>query len=147
VKIRILFALAIAAVLAACGGGSTPSPAGWQPVPGASPNTAWSTGSGGAQQTYLFEQRPFAGTLQELASQQATQFASGNAHAHFDGSDTFAPCPGQAALEYFSAGPQRVYLQGLATRNGNATIVTYARPTNTQVPTEVTAALKSALCG
>ncbi|HTA37705.1 MAG TPA: hypothetical protein VK760_01445 [Candidatus Acidoferrales bacterium] len=145
-KIRILFALALAALLTACNGG-TPSPAGWQPVPGASPNTEWSSGSGDAQQTYRFDIRPFAGTLQELASQQATDFVKQNAGAHFDGSDTFVQCPGQAALEYFSAGPQRIYLQGIAVRNGNATIVTYARPTNTQIPAEVTQALQKALCG
>jgi hypothetical protein len=146
VKIRILFALALAGLPAACSGG-TPSPAGWQPVPEASPNSEWSTGSGETLQTYRFEQRAFAGTLQELASQQATDFVKINKGAHFDGSDTFAPCPGQAALEYFSAGGQSIYMQGVSTRNGNATVVTYSRPTNTQVPAEVTQAMQKGLRG
>lgn len=145
-KIRILFALALAAPLAACNGG-TPSPAGWQPVPGASPNSEWSSGSGPSQQTYRFEQRPFGGTLQELASQQATDFVKNTKGAHFDGSDTFAPCPGQAALEYFSVVTQGIYMQGVATRNGNATVVTYSRPANTPVPAEVTQAMQKGLCG
>ena len=98
-------------------------------------------------QTYRFEQRQFAGTLQELASQQATDFVKTTKGAHFDGSDTFAPCPGQAALEYFSVASQGIYLQGVATRNGNATIVTYSRPTNTQIPAEVTQAMQKSLCG
>jgi hypothetical protein len=146
VKIRILFALSLGGLLSACNGG-TPSPAGWQPVPGASPNSEWSTGSGQALQTYRFEQRPFAGTLQELASQQAADFVKTNKGAHFDGSDTFPQCPGQAALEYFSVGSQTNSMQGIATRNGNATVVTYSRPTNTQVPPELTQALQKALCG
>jgi hypothetical protein len=146
VKIRILFALALAAIPAACSSG-TPSPAGWQPVPGASPNSEWSSGSGRSMQTYRFEQRQFAGTLQELASQQATDFVKTTKGAHFDGSDTFAPCPGQAALEYFSVASQGIYLQGVSTRNGNATIVTYSRPANTQIPAEVTQAMQKSLCG
>ncbi len=145
-KIRILFALALAGLPAACNGG-TPSPAGWQPVPGASPNTEWSSGTGQTLQTYRFEQRPFSGTLQELASQQATDFVKNTRGAHFDGSDTVAQCPGQAALEYFSVGTQGISTQGVATRNGNATIVTYSRPKNTQIPAEVTAALEKGLCG
>jgi hypothetical protein len=146
VKIRILFALALAGMAAACSGG-TPSPAGWQPVPGASPNSEWSSGSGQSLQTYRFEERQFAGTLQELASQQATDFVKNTKGAHFDGSDTFVPCTGQAALEYFSVAAQGIYVQGVATRNGNATVVTYSRPTNTQIPAEVTQAMQKGLCG
>jgi hypothetical protein len=146
VKIRILFALALAGLLAACNGGSS-APKGWQPVPGASPNSQWSIGVGQSLQTYGVEQRPFTGSLQELASQQATDFVKSTKGAHFDGSDTVPQCPGQAALEYFSAAGRTIYLQGIATRNQNATIVTYSRPTNTMVPAEVTEALQRSLCG
>jgi hypothetical protein len=131
--------------LAACNGG-TPYPAGWQPVAGASPNTEWSSGSGADKQTYRFEQLPFTGTLQELASQQAVTVVKANKGTHFDGSDTFGPCPGQAALANFS-GNQHELLVGLAVRNGEGTLVTYSRPANIGMGPDVAKAFEKALCG
>jgi hypothetical protein len=145
VKIRIIAALLSAGFLAACSSG-TPFPAGWQPVPGASPNSEWSSGSGPALQTYVFSQMPFTGTLQELASQQAAAIVKANKGSRFVGSDIFGPCPGQAALENFGAA-EREMLVGLAVRNNEATLVTYSRPANTGMGPDVAKAFEKALCG
>jgi hypothetical protein len=144
VRIRIVLALLSAAFLAACSGG-TPAPAGWKPVPGASPDTQWSTGSGLGLQTYGYRKMPFAGTLQELASQQAAAVAGPG--TRFESSDIFAPCPGRAAVATFSAPGARTLLRGLAVRSGTAVLVTYERPAAMPMDPEVAKALEKALCG
>jgi hypothetical protein len=131
--------------VAACNGG-TPSPTGWQPVPGASPNTVWSTGSGDAEQTYRYEQRDFAGTLQELATEQARAVVASNKGIHFDGSDTFGSCPGQAAVATFAAPEHRITIVGLSVTGGKAVLVTYDRPANVAMDPEVAQAFAKALC-
>ena len=145
-RIRIALAFVCAATLTACNGG-TPSPAGWQAVPGASPGQQWSSGTGSALQLYIYEKKPFAGTLQELTSQQATEVVGRTKGSHFDGSDTYAPCPGQAALADFSAADRRTYVQGMSVRGGNAVLVTYVRPNGTPMNPEVAQAFATALCG
>jgi hypothetical protein len=146
VKIRIIAAFVSAGLVAACSGG-TPSPAGWQPVPGASPDSQWSTGSGASVKTYTYEKRPFAGTLQELASTQATSLVAAAKGTHFNGSDTFASCPGQAAIANFTTGNDRQMVQGVGVRNGTAVVVSYVRPTNAVMSPEVAKAMEAALCG
>jgi hypothetical protein len=144
VKIRIVFALAVAGLLAACSG-KAPSPEGWQPVPGSSPDTAWSTGAGSAAQTYAYQHMDFTGSLQELASKQAVDVAKADKGARFVGSDTFGPCPGQAALASFSNGGREL-VQGIAVIDGKATLVTYTRPQNTAMDPAVAKAMEGALC-
>lgn len=143
-RIRTLSALLIAGLLAGCNGG-TPAPSGWQPVPGASPGL-WSTGSGDALQTYGYERTGFSGTLQELVTQQMTAVAANNKGARFDGSDVFAPCPGQAALVTFSDGNLRVLIRGVALQGGTSVLVTYVRPKSTAMDPAVATAFEKALC-
>ncbi|HVA34455.1 MAG TPA: hypothetical protein VNG31_09920, partial [Candidatus Baltobacteraceae bacterium] len=123
-KIRAIASCWMIAALVGCGG--SPQPAGWQPVPG-SPNV-WTTGRGGAAQRYSYEKKPFPGTLQDLASQQAINVVLRNRGAKLERSDVFTPCPGMAAIAYFHLGKDRNLDQGFAVQGDNAVIVTYVRP-------------------
>jgi hypothetical protein len=65
---------------------------------------------------------------------------------HFDGSDTFAQCPGQAALATFAAPKQRITILGISVIGGKAVLVTYDRPANVAMDPEVAQAFAKALC-
>jgi len=140
-----MLALASAALVAGCGGGGPSAPVGWQPVQGAAANTEWSSGSGDTLQTYRYERRAFAGSLQELTSQQATSMAAAVKGAHFEDSDAFPSCPGQAAVANFTAGKQ-LLIQGVAVRGGTAVVITYSRPAGGAMPPEVAQAMAQTLC-
>jgi hypothetical protein len=141
----VLAALVTAGLLTACSG-APPSPDGWQPVPGASPDTQWSSGQGADRQTYEYRKTPFTGTLQELTSQQAVAFVAAEKGARFQGSDIFAPCPGQAAIANFVTRDGRLAIEGLAVINGNAVVVTYLRPNGGSMGVAVAKAFEAALC-
>jgi hypothetical protein len=114
-------------------------------MPGPSP-AGWTTGTGAAQQEYDYQRKPFTGTLQDLASLQAVDVVLHRHGAKFTSSDTFAPCPGQAAVATFAYGKDRTLLQGFALQSGQAVLITYIRPKNTDIDPEVRTVLDSALC-
>lgn len=97
-------------------------------------------------QTYSYASRDFAGTLQELASQQAASLVGGTKGAHLDGSDVVPACPGQAAIATYSIGKERIVMQGMAVQNGKAVLVTFSRPSNTAMGPAVAKAFESSLC-
>jgi hypothetical protein len=128
--------------LAACS--QSNAPAGWHPANGS--DTAWTSGSGSAQQSFALVKNSFNGTLQDLASSQAAGVVLKYPGSKFLSSDTYPPCPGLAALAHFSYGKDRAIDQGFAVSNGQAVIVTYIKPKGAKTPPEVDAALQHDLC-
>lgn len=130
-------------MLAACSG-SSPKPAGWQPIAGT--QGGWTTGTGANTQIYLYATRSFGGTLQDLASQEAVNVLLRNRGAKFQGSDPFAPCPGAAAVATFKLPGSRVLERGFSVQNGQTVEVTYVRPAGAPADAAATEAMKGALC-
>lgn len=142
-KIRALaFGLAACAALAGCSGSH--GPAGWQAVAGAS--EAWTNGAGASAQQYSYEKKPFSGTLQDLASQEAVNAVLRHRGAKFERSDTFGPCPGMAAIATFRIASARTLQEGFAVQSGQAVLVTYARPSGATLDPAVSRAMERALC-
>ena len=142
-KLRGVSIAVCVAALAACSGRGSLAPDGWQPVGGAP--DAWTKGAGPAQQRYTYVKRPFAGTLQDLASREAVDVVLQHRGAKFRSSDVFAACPGQAAVAVFTEGT-RTLKEGFATQNGMAAMVTYERPSSAPDDSAVERAMQAALC-
>lgn len=140
---RLAAALGAALLLGGCGGGAG-GPAGWQQDPKSA--TSWQTGSGKGAQSYTLDRRDFTGTLQDLASAEATNVVLKRRGAKFDRSDVFGPCPGQAALVRFSLPNGRLLQEGLAVLNGRAVVAGYERPASAQDDPAALQALERALC-
>jgi len=133
-------ALAACLLLAACAS-STPSPAGWQPKPGAT--GLWTSSAG--DQTYSYSHRPFTGTLQDLASQEAINVVLRYKGSHFVRSVVFTPCPGMAAVASFTYGGNLLE-EGFGLQNGQAVLVAYVRPKDQPSDVAADAAMEKALC-
>ncbi len=128
------------AALAACGGGGSPFPAGWQKQPGAA-----STWGNGERQTYAYSNEPFSGTLQDLAQREIVNATLGKRGVKFVKSDVFAPCPGVAAIATFAGGGLTLQ-DAFAVENGSAVVVRYDRPTDAHDDPAALAAMQRALC-
>ncbi len=134
----------VLAALAACSsGGGSPSPAGWQKVPGA--QASWTNGTPGQRQTYAYDKASFGGTLQDLAQREIVDTTLHDRALKFVKSDVFGPCPGLAAIATFSGSGQTVQ-DAFAVESGNAIVVRYQRPAAAQDDPAAIAAMKRALC-
>jgi hypothetical protein len=129
--------------LAACSGGGSPSPEGWQKSPGV-PAT-WTNGSPADRQTYAYDKASFAGTLQDLAQREIVDTAMRDRALKLVKSDVFGPCPGLAAIATFSGGGQTVQ-DAFAVESGNAIVVRYQRPAAAHDDPAAVAAMQRALC-
>jgi hypothetical protein len=129
--------------LAACSSSSA-RPAGWRPIPGA--KGGWTTGTGTNTQIYLYARRSFAGTLQDLASQETINVLLRYRGARLLRSDPFGPCPGAAGVATFTLQGARVLERGFSVQNGQAVEVSYLRPASAPPDAAATAAMRGALC-
>lgn len=133
----------VVAAFAACSGGGSPSPAGWQKLPGS--EATWTNGTGAERQTYAYDKASFAGTLQDLAQREIVNTTLRDRALKFVKSDVFHPCPGLAGIATFSGGGQTVQ-DAFAVESGNAIVVRYQRPSAAHDDPAAVAAVQRALC-
>lgn len=144
VRKRIALAIALGATLVACSRAAATAPKGWQPIAG--PPSEWSTGSGTGAQTYAYVNRPFAGTLADLASAVTIDVLLHHRGARMAGSTPFQPCPGAAGVATFTLPSGRRLDEGFAVRDGSSIRTSYERPGQTPEDPNVIEAMRAALC-
>lgn len=141
---RIFAAALCAAALAACAGGGMPGgahPDGWTQKAGSS--TVWlsPTASGS---TYELAKKPFDGENKAFAESMTLDMVL-KRHAKLQKTAAFAPCPGEAGLQTYAAGPSTISV-AFAVYDGNAYTATYARPKGTPDDPAVTDAMRKSVC-
>jgi hypothetical protein len=90
--------------------------------------------------------RAFSGTLQDLASQEAVNVVLREHGAKFLKSNVFTPCPGMAAIAYFTLGPSQLLEEGFAVQGDQAVLARYTRPVGAAPDPAVSTAMERALC-
>ncbi|MBV8067742.1 MAG: hypothetical protein JO113_07175 [Candidatus Eremiobacteraeota bacterium] len=137
--------IAMLPLLAACGhGGEAVGPEGWQPIPGAS--SAWATGAGSTAQEYRYVNRPFGGTLQDLASSVTIDVLLHHRGAKLQGSVPIAACPGAAGVATFLLPSSQTLEEGFTVADKRSVRTSYLRRTGAAADPSVTAAMQKALC-
>jgi len=128
------------ALLCACANQSA-GPAGWQLQSGT--GNAWTSGG----QQYVYTKKAFAGTLQDLASQEAVNVVLQHRGSKFQRSVPLTGCPGHAAIASFRFADGTVLQEGFAVANGQAFTIAYSRPSGAAVDPAAADAMQRTLCG
>ena len=113
-------------------------------MPGASDE--WEKGSAPNAQEYRYTQKPFTGSLQDLASVVTIDALLRHRGAKSKGSRPFAACPGLAGVASFTLPDDSVLQEGFTVRDGVSVRVTYSRPAGSPVDSNAAAAMQNALC-
>lgn len=136
-------AAAIAALLCACSGNTSPGPVGWTRVDGKT--ALWTLGSGATEQSYQVEHAPFTGSLAELGGRATIAIVLGTHGARMRSTIAFPPCPGAAGIATFTT-RSGIIEEAYGIRDGVGTTARYERPSNVAESPAVTAAMQRTLC-